>query len=77
MRTPKKWITVIIDPTNHSASLSGLRVKELIEQCGGRPMWSRRRRAWCTSESVASDVLALADADNYGIRFTMLGVDAE
>ena len=76
MKARRKWLTVVIDPVNHSATVSGWRAKELIEQCGGRPMWSYRRKAWCTSDSVASDVLALADVENYGIRFTMLGGDA-
>lgn len=54
-------ITVTIEPTNHVGWVAGWRARWLIEQCGGRPLWSRRRNAWNTSERVAHDVLAFAE----------------
>ncbi|NRQ51555.1 hypothetical protein [Aeromicrobium stalagmiti] len=66
------WIKVEIDPVNHSAFVSGWKAKSYIEQCGGRPLYSRRRKAWSTSENTARDVLALADHDGCGIHYANL-----
>lgn len=67
MRRP--WISVVIDPVNHTAFVGGWRAKELVEACGGRPLWSRRRRSWSTSEATAIDVLALAERDGLAVRY--------
>jgi hypothetical protein len=74
--TRRPWITVVIDPVNHAAFVSGWKARELVETCGGRPLWSRRRRAWSTSEQTATDVLALADRDGLAVRYERVGDDA-
>ncbi len=70
MTARRAWLRVTVDPLNHSATVAGWQAKEFIEECGGRPIWSRTRKAWCTSESIASDVLALAQAEGRRVTFT-------
>lgn len=67
-------ITVSIDPANHVAWVQGWRAYWLIELCGGRPLWSRRRKAWNTSEHVARDVLAFADLHGIDNSYAVTGV---
>lgn len=69
MRARRTWVSVTIDPVNHTGSVSAADAKELIERCGGRPYWSRSRRVWLTTEKVAGDVLALAEAEGRAVRY--------
>lgn len=71
----RPWITVVIDPVNHAAFVSGWKARELVMSCGGRPLWSRRRRSWSTSESTAIDVLAMAERDGLAVRYERIGGD--
>lgn len=72
----RPWISVAIDPVNHSGFVGGYyRSREYVEMCGGRPQWSRRRRAWATSEQTARDVLAMAESDGLAVRYERIGGD--
>lgn len=68
-----RQITVTIDPASDFGSVSGWKARELVISCGGRPIWSRRRKAWCTNERYACDALAAAEADGYSVSVTVLG----
>ncbi len=70
MSTRRSWIRVTVDPVNNTGTVAGWNAKELIVECGGRPMWSRMRNAWCTSERVASDVIAVAESRRIAVQFT-------
>lgn len=74
--TRRPWITVAVDSVNHSAFVSGYRSREYVEQCGGRPLWSRRRKAWATSEQTARDVLAMVESDGVAVRYERMERDA-
>lgn len=69
----RPWISVIIDPVNHSAFVGGCKARELVVSCGGRPLWSRARRSWSTSEQTATDVLAMAERDGLAVRYERVG----
>lgn len=56
-------LTIEIDGINHAAWVRGWKAGALVVACGGRPSYSRTRRAWATSESVARDVVAMAEHD--------------
>jgi hypothetical protein len=71
--TRRPWIYVSIDPVNHAAFVSGWKARELVATCGGRPLWSRNRRAWSTSEATAKDVLAMAESDGFAVRYERIG----
>lgn len=68
-------IEISIDSVNHSAFVKGWKAYDLILACGGRPLWSRRRRMWATSEQTAADVLAMAERDGLAVRFELLDGD--
>jgi hypothetical protein len=68
----RPWIHVQVDPVNHAGFVSGHGSRALIVSCGGKPQWSRRRKAWCTSESIALDVLALAEHEGYAVDYTQV-----
>lgn len=68
-----KTIRVVIDPVNDFGSVAGWKARELVIRCGGRPIWSRRRRAWCTNERYALDAIAAAEANGYSVSVTVLG----
>lgn len=72
----RPWIHVVIDPVNHSAFVAGWKARELVVSCGGRPLWSRLRRAWSTSEQTAIDVLAMAERDGLAVRYERVGDDS-
>lgn len=72
----RPWIKVVVEPVNHAAWVSGWKAYELIVGCGGRPIWSRRRKAWSTSEHTAVDVLAMAELDGYAVQYELIGRDA-
>ncbi len=65
----RPWIKVMTDPVNHSGFVSGWGSRELIVRCGGKPIYSRRRKAWSTSEGTALDVLAAAEHDGYAVEY--------
>lgn len=75
--THVRKIVIIIDPANDFGSVAGWHAKDLIVRCGGRPIYSRRRKAWCTNERIASDVLAAAEADGCSVVLSVLGGDSE
>lgn len=76
MNSRRPWISVAIDPVNHSAFVGGWKARDLIISCGGRPMWSRQRRSWSTSEQTAIDVLAMAEIDGFAVRYERIGDEA-
>lgn len=61
MRT--KRLTVVIG--DNWAEVSGWQARELLVELGGRPVWSRRRRAWATTSSLGRDVVCLAEDHGY------------
>ena len=65
----RQWIRVSSDPVNHAGFVSGWGSRDMIVACGGRPMWARHRKAWATSESIALDVLAMAEHEGYSVEF--------
>ncbi len=69
MSTRRPWCRVTVDRINHCGLVAGWNAKELIEQCGGRPLWIVRRRAWSTSEVVAADVVALAQHNGHAVQY--------
>ncbi|MCL3818547.1 hypothetical protein [Aeromicrobium wangtongii] len=71
----RSWIYVTTDPVNHSGFVAGYGARELIAAAGGRPLWSRSRRAWATSEATAIDVLAAAEHQGYAVRYERLERD--
>lgn len=73
MRKTRPWIRVTIE--GKTGYVAGPNTKSLIEQCGGRPMWIGRRKAWATRASTATDVLALAELDGYAISYAAGGDD--
>lgn len=74
MSTPRLYVTV--DPVNDAAFVRGWNARELIVNCGGRPLWSRTRRAWSTCEGTAVDVAALAGAEGYDVSYVEQRRDA-
>lgn len=74
--SPRPWLRVEIDPVNHSAFVSGFKPYEYIVKAGGRPLYSRRRKAWSTSEKTARDVLAMAEYDGLAVQYERLERDA-
>jgi hypothetical protein len=76
MNRSRPWISVAIDPINHAGFVGGYKSREYVERCGGRPIWSRRRKAWATSEQAATDVLAMAEDDGLAVRYERIGADS-
>jgi hypothetical protein len=72
----RPWCRVFIDMSADSAWVRAKDAKQLIEDCGGRAMWSPRRHDWHTSAATATDVLALADARGYAVTYERAGGDA-
>ena len=72
----RPWVSVVIDPVNHAAFVGGWKARELVVACGGRPLWSRRRQSWSTSEKTAIDVLAMAERDGLAVRYERIGDDS-
>ena len=72
----RPWISVTTDPVNHCGFVSGWKAREYVVNCGGRPLWSRLRRAWSTSEQTALDVLAMAEYDGLAVQYERLERDA-
>lgn len=72
----RPWVHVSTDPVNHAGFVGGYKGYEYIVQCGGRPIWSRRRKAWVTSEQTALDVLAMAENDGLAVSYERLERDA-
>ena len=75
-RGTRPWLRVWTDPLNHSGWVKGWGARELIIQHGGKPIWSRRRRAWSTSEGTALDVLAAAEHEGYAIQYEQIKREA-
>jgi hypothetical protein len=71
------FIYVTTDPVNHVGWVSGYGARELIEECGGRPLWSRTRKAWNTSEATAIDVIAAAGHRGFAISYERLDRDRQ
>lgn len=72
MTSRRPWIYVGIDVLNDSGFVGGYGARELIVSAGGRPLWSRSRRAWARSEATAVDVLAMAERDGYAVHYERL-----
>lgn len=72
----RPWIYVSTDPLNHAGFVRGFKAFDYITSCGGRPIWSRRRKTWCTSEQTALDVLAMAESDGLAVSYERLERDA-
>lgn len=72
MRSRRAVVTVVVDPVNDAGYISGQPARGLVAEVGGRLLWSPRRRAYCTSQAVAGDVLALADARHFGLVYERL-----
>lgn len=72
----RPWIYVTTDPLNHSGFVKGWGARELIIELGGKPIWSRRRKSWSTSEGTALDVLAAAEHKGYAVQYEQLRRDA-
>ena len=70
MTTIRKPLKVTIDPVNHSGFVAGFHARRLIDEAGGRPLWSRRRSCWSTSEKTARDVIARAEAERIPVVLT-------
>ncbi|MFY0406910.1 hypothetical protein [Solicola sp. PLA-1-18] len=69
----RPWISIEIEPGSAVAWVQGQNVKPLIEQAGGRPLWSATRRAWNTSADVGRDLLAVAEHAGYAVAFDQGG----
>lgn len=70
----RRHLRVRLSEANDWASIAGFGAKDLVEEAGGRPIWSNIQRAWMTNTRVATDALAIADRRGWSVTYTEDGV---
>lgn len=68
---PRRTMTVHIE-NRMAAYCSGWQCRELLTDLrrGRPPLWSPLRRAWCTTEATAMDLVALCERRGFDIVLT-------